>query len=213
VSRRVPVTLVVMAKRPRPGAVKTRLCPPCTPHEAARLAAAALDDTLGNVRSARVAHRVLAIDDPDSFTAPGGFRVVGQVAGGLDARLAAAAVDAKGPVLLIGMDTPQADATVLDTAAATLLAPGIDAVLGLAADGGYWAIGLRDPRPEHFLGIPMSRAHTGAAQLARLRAWGAHVALLPELRDVDEFVDARAVADLAPDTAFAAAFSALEAAR
>jgi uncharacterized protein len=209
-SRRAPATLVVMAKRPRPGAVKTRLCPPCTPHEAARLAAAALDDTLANVRAASVAHRVLAIDDPDSLTAPNGFRVVGQVAGGLDARLAAAALDAGGPVLLIGMDTPQADPSVLDHAVATLLAPGTDAVLGLATDGGFWAIGVRHPRPEHFLGVPMSRAHTGAAQLARLHAWKARVALLPELRDVDKFVDARGVADLVPDTAFADAFRALE---
>ena len=86
-----PVTVVVLAKRPRPGAVKTRLCPPCTPAEAAWLAEAALYDTLDHVRAAAVATRVVAVDEPDRFPPPVGFRVTGQAPGGLDARLAAAA--------------------------------------------------------------------------------------------------------------------------
>jgi len=204
-----PVTVVVLAKRPRAGAVKTRLCPPCAPEEAARLAAASLHDTLAHVRAAAVAARIVAVDEPEWFPEPPGFRVVAQAAGGLDARLAAGACGAGGPVLVIGMDTPQADAALIERAAVRLLSPGVDAVLGPATDGGYWIVGLRNPRPEHFLGVPMSRAHTGAAQLARLRAHGLVVALLPELRDVDDFADACAVAALAPATHFARALDAL----
>jgi len=204
-----PVTVVVLAKRPRPGAVKTRLCPPCTPAEAAALAEAALYDTLDHVREAAVATRVVAVDEPDRFPPPVGFVVTGQAPGGLDARLAAAAVAAGGPVLLIGMDTPQADTALIDDAASRLLTTGVDAVLGLAVDGGYWIVGLRTPRPAHFLGIPMSRSDTGRAQLARLNAHGLRVDVLPELRDVDDFHDARAVAADAPGTRFARAVDAL----
>ena len=204
-----PVTVVVLAKRPRPGAVKTRLCPPCTPEEAAALAEAALYDTLDHVRAAAVATRVVAVDEPDRFPPPVGFRVTGQAPGGLDARLAAAAVAAGGPVLLLGMDTPQADAALIDNAATRLLTPGMDAVLGLALDGGYWIIGLRAPRPTHFLGLPMSRSDTGRAQLARLHAHDLRVELLPVLRDVDDFHDACVVAADAPGTRFARAVDAL----
>lgn len=204
-----PVTVVVLAKRPRPGAVKTRLCPPCTPEEAAHLAAAALHDTLAHVRAAAVAARVVAVDEPERFPNPPGFRVVTQATGGLDARLAAVACGVGGPVLVLGMDTPQADAAIIERAAARLLSPGVSAVLGPATDGGYWTIGLRHPRPEHFLGVPMSRADTGAAQLARLHAHGLRVAVLTELRDVDDFDDAWAVAAAAPNTHFARAVGAL----
>jgi hypothetical protein len=197
------VSVVIMAKLPRAGAVKTRLCPPYTPEQAAALAAAALHDTIANVRAANVARRVVAIDEPDRFPPPVGFVVTGQACGGLDARLAAAAVAAGGPVLIVGMDTPQVSAAMVEHAAAHLLRAGTDAVLGPASDGGYWSIGLRAPRADHLLGVPMSRDDTGEAQIARLRACGARVALLPELRDVDTYDDALAVATAWPDTRFA----------
>jgi glycosyltransferase A (GT-A) superfamily protein (DUF2064 family) len=84
-------------------------------------------------------------------------------------------------------------------------------VLGAAHDGGYWAIGLRRPDPAVFRGVPMSAAHTGAAQRARLARLGLRTMELPPLRDVDRFADARAVATQAPDTRFAAAVAAVAA--
>ena len=72
------------------------------------------------------------------------------------------------PILLIGMDTPQVSVADLEAAAMTLLAPGVDAVLGLADDGGYWVIGSRHPVPGMFTGVPMSTDRTAASQLHRL---------------------------------------------
>ncbi len=198
------VALVVIAKEPRPGRSKTRLCPPCTSEEAARLAAAALADTLEAVAAAPTrGRRVLALEGEPGPWLPAGFEVVPQRGGGLDERLAGAFDAVGGPALLVGMDTPQLTPTLLAEGAAVLHEPGVDAALGPASDGGYWAIGLREPDPDVFLGVPMSTANTGPAQAARLRALGMRFVELPLLRDVDTIADARAVAALTPRTRFA----------
>jgi hypothetical protein len=205
----VTVTLVVIAKEPRPGRSKTRLCPPCTPAEAAWLAEAALADTLAAVADTPAARRVLVLDGQRGPWLPPGIEVVAQGRGGLDTRLAAAFSATTGPALLIGMDTPQVDPGLLTEAMADLRRPGVDAVLGPAVDGGWWALGLTDPHPADVLGVPMSTAHTGAAQLRRLLARGRRVHRLPRLRDVDLIDDARAVAAAAPHTRFAARLAAI----
>jgi hypothetical protein len=207
-------TLVVMAKEPRAGRCKTRLCPPATPAQAARLAEAALADTLAAVAHTPVERRVLVLDGRPGAWLPPGFAVLPQRGAGLDERLAAALADmatpgAEYPVLLIGMDTPQVTPDLLGAALSRLLAPGVDAVLGPAADGGWWALGLRRPDPAATLGVPMSTPATGAAQRRRLAALELRVADLPELRDVDVIDDARAVAREAPDSRFAAELAAL----
>jgi len=198
-------TLMVLAKAPRPGHSKTRLCPPCTPRDAAALARAALADTLDAVLATPAARRVLVLDGPVGDWLASGIEVVAQRGAGLDERLAHAFADVGGPALLVGMDTPQVTRDDLAGGLERLAAPGVDAVLGPAADGGYWAIGLREAQPRAFLGVPMSTAWTGRAQHARLRRLGLRVALLPALRDVDRIADARAVAALAPAGRFARA--------
>ncbi len=192
-------TLLVLAKQPRPGRVKTRLVPPCTPGQAAALAEAALADTLHTVLAAPARRRVLVLDGEPGPWLPPGFDIVPQCGGGLDERLAGAFAAVDGPALLIGMDTPQ-------------LTPGLlavdwevaDAWFGPAADGGFWALGLRIPDPNLVRGVPMSAASTGACQRARLHAAGLRVADLPPLRDVDTAADAVAVAGQAPRSRFAA---------
>ncbi|MFF8573075.1 TIGR04282 family arsenosugar biosynthesis glycosyltransferase [Streptomyces sp. CA-100214] len=192
-------TLLVIAKEPRPGRVKTRLTPPFTPDEAAALAEASLADTLRAVAATPARRRVLVLDGAPGPWLPPGFDVVPQCAGGLDARLADAFAGCAGPALLIGMDTPQVTPELLDVDF-----EGCDAYFGPAEDGGFWALGLARPDPALPRGVPMSTPVTGAAQRERLLAAGLRVRDLPPLRDVDTAADARAVAALAPHGRFAA---------
>jgi len=208
---RAAAALLVIAKAPVPGRSKTRLCPPLAPEEAARLAGAALADTLACVAAVDVPRRVLALDGEPGPWLPDGFEVVAQRGDGLAERLGCAFADVGAPALLVGMDTPQLTPDLLRAGLRRLAAPGVDAVLGPASDGGYWAIGLNAPDPAVFAGVPMSTSRTGAEQRARLEALGLRVAGLPALRDVDTYEDARAVAALAPRTRFAAALAELDA--
>jgi rSAM/selenodomain-associated transferase 1 len=200
--------LVVIAKAPVAGRSKTRLTPPCTPDEAALLARAALHDTLDAVAATPVARRVCVLDGQPGDWLPEGFEVIAQRGDGLDQRLAHAFADVGEPALLIGMDTPQVTPELLDLGLAAVRA--CDSTFGAAADGGYWAIGLRRPDPRVFLGIPMSRIHTGALQRARLAELGLDPAILPPLTDVDTYADACAVAAEAPGSWFAATLARFE---
>jgi uncharacterized protein len=184
-----------MAKAPVPGRVKTRLCPPCTPEQAAQLAEAALADTLQAVAGCGADRRVLALDGEPGDWLPAGFDVVTQAAGAFDQRLAAAWEAAGGPGVQIGMDTPQVTPGLLDEALAAL--DGAGSALGPTVDGGWWAIALRRPDPGVFLGVPMSTARTGALQHRRLRSLNLDVALLPTLVDLDTVDDLPAVLDAA----------------
>ncbi|MFF0729004.1 DUF2064 domain-containing protein [Streptomyces sp. NPDC004134] len=191
------VTVLVIAKEPRPGRVKTRLTPAYTPAEAARLAEAALADTLAVVRDLPARRRVLVLDGAPGDWLPPGFTVVPQAAGGLDERLAAAFGACTGPALLVGMDTPQLTAALLAPALADDAWSTCDAYLGPAPDGGFWALGLARPDPELLRGVPMSTPHTGAAQHRRLVEAGLRVRELPPLRDVDTPADVPRVAEAA----------------
>lgn len=203
--------LLVIAKAPVPGLSKTRLCPPCTPEQAAGLAEAALEDTLAAVSGTACERRTLVLDgSPGGWLPDEGYEIVSQSTGGLGARLAAAFSHSDGPALLIGMDTPQVCPNLLDNSLRQLQQPGTDAVLGLAEDGGYWAIGLREPNPDVFAGVPMSSSCTGAFQREQLDRLGLRVGELPALRDVDYMADARSVAAERPLGRFAQAVRSLE---
>jgi uncharacterized protein len=197
--------VLVLAKEPVPGRVKTRLCPPCTAAQAAELAEAALADTLEAVARCGAGRRLLALDGRPGPWLPPGFEVFPQRGRGLGERLAAAWDRAAGPGLQIGMDTPQVTAGLLDDCLQGLAVRGVTAALGFAEDGGWWALGLRRPDPALFVGVPMSTSRTGSAQERRLRDRGHDPVRLPRLRDVDHFDDALAVADHAPGTRFAEA--------
>ena len=209
------ITLAVIAKEPVAGRVKTRLCPPCTPEQAAAIAEAALHDTLAAVAATPAARRLCVLDGRPGAWLPAGFDVIPQVTGGLDDRLAAAFAAADGPMFLVGMDTPQITRSLLEASTNALLREGSDAVLGMTHDGGYWGIGLRDGSdPDLIRGVPMSRDDTGAKQLERLLERGLVVDVgLPFLTDVDHMSEARAVARLAPRGRFARAVQMVDASR
>ena len=194
--------LIVLAKQPVAGLVKTRLCPPCSPRQAALLAEAALADTLDAVTAVPAARRLLVLDGRAQDLPPG-VDVLAQRGDGLAQRLANAFADAGAPSLLIGMDTPQVTPRLLGAGLQLMAGSAVDAVLGPAVDGGYWAIGLRRPDSRVFEGVPMTTPATLDAQRQRLRSLGLRWAELPVLRDVDFIDDAWAAAADAPDSRFA----------
>ncbi|MFF0287550.1 DUF2064 domain-containing protein [Streptomyces sp. NPDC005262] len=204
-----PTTLLVIAKEPLPGLVKTRLTPPFTPAEAAQLAEAALSDTLRTALSLPARRRVLVLDGRPGPWLPPGIEVVAQCTGRLDERLAAAFGGCAGPALLIGMDTPQITAADLAPAFSPDAWDGCDAWFGPADDGGFWALGLAAPAPDLVRGVPMSTPETGAVQRRRLVDAGLTVRDLPPLRDVDTAADAAHVAAAAPHGLFASTLARL----
>ncbi|MBI4227398.1 MAG: TIGR04283 family arsenosugar biosynthesis glycosyltransferase [Candidatus Omnitrophica bacterium] len=188
-----PVHLVVMAKAPLPGRVKTRLTPPLSPDEAAQLARAFLDDTLRRVEQLPRTHLVIAVDSPDAVpflrTMAPTAEVVPQAAGDLGARMSAVVRDrlARGAsaVLLIGSDHPTLPKPILARAARYIEEGSDQVVLGPANDGGYYLIGLTRPHPELFFDIPWSTPQVFAATVARAEAAGLPVRRLPAWYDVD----------------------------
>lgn len=198
------VTALVVAKAPVPGLAKTRLAATIGDAAAADLAAASLLDTLDAVAATEVDRRVVALTGTladaarveELTQALASFTVISQRGDGLGERLAHAHNDAAttGAVLQIGMDTPQVTSRMLGDAAAALTESD---VLGAAEDGGWWALGLRDPSMAHaLLGVPMSAPSTGVDTHAALAAAGASLTMLEVLRDVDHESDLAAVSQL-----------------
>lgn len=182
--------LLVVAKSPVPGRVKTRLCPPCSPAEAATIAEAALADTLAAAAASAADRVLLALDGPVGPWCPPGVVRFAQCEGPLDRRLGHAwSLAGPGPVLQIGMDTPQVGTAGLDAAMAALEGDGVDAVFGPALDGGWWTVGMRTPAPAAFVGVPTSRDDTGRRQRERLLALGLRIVDLVAVRDLDTWDD------------------------
>lgn len=203
------VALLVIAKAPLPGRAKTRLCPPCSPSQAAGLAEAALLDTLDVVQRTPASRKILVFDGDACKWRREGFEVIAQRGAGLEERLASAFEDVDGPALLVGMDTPQLTSELLVDGLHALATRGYDAVLGPALDGGYWSVGLAHPNRAVFTGVPMSVPSTLRAQRSRLSRLGLRVHEQRPLRDVDTIDDARAVAGEAPESRFASALAAI----
>ncbi|MGJ7908422.1 TIGR04282 family arsenosugar biosynthesis glycosyltransferase [Actinopolyspora sp. H202] len=215
-----PTVVLVVAKAPETGVAKTRLTPPLPPEQAAKVAAASLLDTLAAVHGIPGIYPVVAWTGEieracrrDAIEeAMADMDLVWQRGGDFGERLAAAHTEVAerypaSPVLQIGMDTPQLTPELLAESAAPLRShDGPEAVLGPALDGGWWALGLREPRDAEVLGhVPMSRPDTGKLTGSALAQRGLRVHELVELSDVDTVLDAHRVAESAPETEFAAA--------
>ncbi|QWC84941.1 DUF2064 domain-containing protein [Nocardioidaceae bacterium] len=218
---------LVMAKAPVPGRVKTRLGADIGAEAAADLAALSLLDALEAGAGAfgpQHCHLALegdlleAVRSRELREALLDWTVRPQVDGQLGVRIAAAHRDlaeagVRGPVLQVGMDTPQVDVDRLHELALALLDPaGPDALLGEATDGGWWVLGTRDPRVADAVAtVPMSTPTTYADTLAALVGSGVIVGPCRVLTDVDHVGDAARVAAQAPHSRFGRAWTALAA--
>jgi glycosyltransferase A (GT-A) superfamily protein (DUF2064 family) len=209
--------VLVVAKAPEAGRVKTRLGARIGMDCAAEVAAAALLDTLAAATDAVGAARchlsldgdlAHAVRGPELEAATAGWTVHPQTGGTFAAKLADAHARVPGPVVQVGMDTPHLTPALLLAAAAGL--EDHDAVLGPAEDGGWWVLALREPaRAAVLRDVPMSTPTTCADTRAALAAAGLDVGSTATLRDVDEPADADAVSRLAPRSRFAHAWRAV----
>jgi rSAM/selenodomain-associated transferase 1 len=187
-------TVLVVARAPAPGRGKTRLVPPLTPDQAARIQEALLLDTLEACR-AEAPETVVLYADPDEaaelarLAGPDSRLLLQEGRGLADAlRLGVARHIADGPVAAVSSDVPGVPPGSLERAFAELDA-GADVVLGPALDGGYWLIAMRDFSDAPFRSIPWSTPAVFAVTVRRCEQAGLRVAVLDPWRDVDTPVD------------------------
>lgn len=192
--------VVVFAKAPRPGRVKTRLTPPLAPEQAAELYATLLGDVLAATeRFARELELepIVAVDPPDACPeiarrAPTRYSVVAQRGRDLSRRMAWAVDEAAARgarrILLRGSDSPALDGAVFADALAAL--EGADLVLCPDRDGGYNLVGLRKPAPGLF-DHAMSTASVLEDTLANARELGLRACLRRDSFDLDTVGDLR----------------------
>ncbi len=191
--------IVVMAKRPTAGAVKTRLCPPLTFDQAAALADAFLRDTVASAQSAGGGEVAIAYAPADAgawFAGEfPGLPLLAQSGADLGARLTDVFAQAWQrrfqPCVVIGTDCPFLPPARLRAAFAALQpgADGQDVALGPADDGGYYLIGLKWRAPGLFRNIAWSSDQVLAQTLDRARALNLRTRLLESDFDVDTGAD------------------------
>ena len=169
----------LIAKAPAPGRSKTRLCPPCPPQQAAALAEASLRDTIAAMSEtpARQPHR-RPRGGAGWLASPRIRGVHAQRGDGLAARLGDALLAAGPCARGRHGHAPSSARHSWRTRRARVTEPGIDAVLGPAVDGGYWAIGLGRPDARIQRRADGAVRH-GAAQRRRLDRWGCVERLVP----------------------------------
>jgi rSAM/selenodomain-associated transferase 1 len=175
--------IVVFARWPEPGKVKTRLASALGPEGAAAVYRRLLAHTIDVARSSGLPFELrITGAAPERFAGEFGADIVvtEQGEGNLGARMARVQT----PVLIVGSDLPALSPDLLREAANALTSREI--VLGPARDGGYWLIGQRKPCPWLFTEMAWSTPQVLPETLARCRQRGIEPALLPELADVDE---------------------------
>lgn len=193
--------LVIMAKEPRPGRVKTRLQPRLSPEESADLYHCFLRDRIEGVRGLSGIKKAIAYSPPSAARffarlAPADFALFPQRGKDLSDRLTAAASfqgeRPHGAISIIDSDSPDLPPSlVLDSF--RLLRGGADVVFGPCHDGGYYLVGMRRPCPGLFDAIPWSTDRVLSASLARAASLKLKAEVLPPWRDTDTFDDLQAL--------------------
>lgn len=197
-SRREQCALAVMAKAPRPGRVKTRLSPPLSPAQASDLSRCFLRDTAESLAAAAsetgaalvVSYTPIGDEALFEGVLPAGFELLPQRGENFGERLLQTAGDlfacGFASVCLIDSDSPTVPGTAYEQAVRELTRPGDRVVLGPAADGGYYLIGLKAPHAQLFEGIRWSTSDVYGDTLDRARALHLEIAELPLWYDVDD---------------------------
>ena len=184
--------LIVFAKNPVPGTVKTRLQRRYSPDQAAAIYRAFILDVIESAGAAPADQRVLAYAPSDAVEAMAtlvgdNWRLRPQADADLGARMSQAAADSFSEgadrVVILGTDAPSLPDARL-TRAFDLLRT-TDVVLGPSTDGGYYLVGLSQPFPEIFDGIDWSTEHVFRQTVDRIRSAGLRLGLLPPWYDVD----------------------------
>ena len=189
--------LIIFSKAPIPGEVKTRLCPPLTPDEAASLHGSMVLDLLERTKRCQGVHRILAcspsLDHPFFKTVGSrhGIQLINQAGEDLGSRMdhAIQAGFSQGfkNVILIGTDIPSLQPSIVKAAQDQLIDH--DVVLGPTYDGGYYLIGLRHPQAELFTDLPWSTDQVCSLTRTKAETLGLSVGDLQHERDLDTLAD------------------------
>ena len=187
-------TTAIFTKRPLPGQVKTRLCPPLEPEQAARLAEAMLFDVAERLVASPLFRTVLSFAPADAQAwFASAFPQIrdqrAQVGPGLAERmLHFLEIELIGTVgssaVIVGSDAPLIRPDLIGQAH-DLLQAGTDLVLGPDAGGGYYLIGMRQPQPALFQEIEMSTTTMRQQTLDLAKRLALSVQQLEPLYDVD----------------------------
>ena len=190
--------LVVVAKAPVPGKVKTRLSPEFTTEEATNLYRCFIQDRIKEIGSLEGMDLAISYtpDDSEEYFAKflsNGFRLFPQRGKDLGERLSNIFVDKLAgkydAVSIIDSDTPDLPRSIVQQSFQLLTADRADAVFGPCYDGGYYLVGMRQPHPELFQKIPWSTEKVLARTLKKAHSLGLQTKLLPQWNDLDTFQD------------------------
>jgi rSAM/selenodomain-associated transferase 1 len=190
--------LVVVAKEPVPGKVKTRFIPQLSPADAAGLYRCSLHDRITEISALNGVDRAIAYtpeDARDTFTelSLDGFELFAQRGKGLGEKLNNIFQDnlARGyqAVSIVDSDSPDLPKSIINESFGLLLSKQAEVVLGPCHDGGYYLVGLRKPYPELFRNIPWSTKNVLSTTLVKAGKMGLNVRLLSRWNDLDTFED------------------------
>ena len=190
--------LVVMAKAPLPGRVKTRLCPPLSASQAAAVYDCFLQDRLREMGDLSGCDRAIAYT-PEAAAlrfrayAAQSFDLFPQQGLDLGERMHNIFVDScregYGAVVVIGSDSPDLPKSIVQQAFERLSSGMTDVVFGPATDGGYYLVGMKETHPELFANVPWSTEKVLSTSLGIARALGIKTSLLPAWSDIDTYHD------------------------
>ena len=190
--------LVIVAKEPLPGKVKTRLFPKISPEVAADLYRCFLHDRIQEVSTLNGVDRAIAYTPEDAretfmTLALDGFELFAQQGKHLGERLNNIFLEKLSQgykaVSIVDSDSPDLPKSLIKESFELLLSKQADIVFGPCYDGGYYLVGMRKPHPELFRNIPWSTENVLSVTLEKASKMGLNVKLLSTWNDLDTFED------------------------